>query len=205
MSSNYPDTTWEGDPRAPWNQDPYWDDGLPEEEDDQPLELTPVEKLAIAQAFYNSVGKMVSTKEKGNLRDQVNAYFEEVFNATGAKSFDVKLLGEKVGTYSITVSKAKPSEINYEIAVDDWEAFGRWAHERGYTVVEYDMPAVNENFSLTGEIPPGCRVAAKVTPGIEGGKVSRTTLRVDVDAVVDAIGPKLQSASELLLEEGMDL
>lgn len=200
---NYPDTTWEADPRAPWNQDPYLDD-VSECEDDQLLELTPVEKLAVAQAFYNAVGKMVSTKDEGNLRGQVNAYFEEVFNTTGAKSFDVKLLGEKVGTYSITVSKAKPAETVRTLSVMDMESFDRWADENGYTYVGYDMESVQRMFEETGEVPPGCRVDVEITPGVEGGKVSRTTLKVDADAVIDAIGPKLQSASELLLEEGMD-
>ena len=196
MVSNYPDSTWEGDPMAPWNQDPYEE----EPEDDGTLELTPVEKLAIAQAFYNSVGKMVNTKDPDNLRGQVNAYFERVFDATGAKSFDVKLLGEKVGTYSITVSKAKAPEVHYEVAVENWDEFELWAQEHGYAYVEYDMEAINRGFDRTGEIPPGCKTVAKVTPAVEGGKISRTALKVDADAVMDAIGPKLEAASTLLLE-----
>ena len=68
------------------------------------------ERLAIAQAIYNHLGKLVSTKDPDSLRAQADREYKALYEQTGAKSFDVRVNGEKVGTYSIKVSKAEPAE-----------------------------------------------------------------------------------------------
>ena len=183
----------------PWNQDM---DPEPIEHENEPHEFDIVEKLAVAQAFYNAVGKMVSTKDPDNLRGQANAYYEDLFRKAGAKSFDVNLLGYKVGTFSVTVSKPKPSKQTNYIEVEDEWAFEMWAEDNGCIRKVYDMEAVSQYFEDTGEIPPGCRVETVVTPAERGGEVSRTTLRIDNEAVLDALGPRIEAVSMMLLEGG---
>ena len=75
------------------------------------------ERLAIAQAIYNHLGKLVSTKDPDSLRAQADREYKALYEQTGAKSFDVRVNGSKVGTYSIKVSKAKPAEERKEMVV----------------------------------------------------------------------------------------
>lgn len=192
---NYPSSTWEGDPRAPWNEDYYAEEPEPEN-----APLSTVEKLAVAQAFYNAVGKMVNTKDPSNLRGEANAFYEGEYGRTGAKSFDVKLLGSKVGTYSITVSKPKKSEKRVELEVVDEDELFNWADENGFVSWTVDIDAVNENFRDYGEVPPGCKAVEVVTPAEDGGRITRTTLKVDAESVIDALGPRLEGVSTMLLE-----
>lgn len=217
-NSNYPPTTWEADPAAPWNQDEgaederdgyrppepdWWELGEPDpaepERGHEPPELSDVEKLAVAQAFYSAVGGLVSTKG-GTLRSAVNERFEELYGQTGAKSFDVRLLGEKVGTYSLTVSKPKPSTCEVGLAVDDMGELIGWADAHDMIEVRVDMEAVADWFRETGQLPPGCRAEQTVTPADPGGKVTRSTLKVDGEAVIAALGRRLEGAAVALLE-----
>ena len=170
--------------------------------DDVPRELDDVGKLAIAQALYSKVGEMVSTKTPGNLRDRVSRRYVELFEQTGAKSFEVRLFGGKVGTFSVTT--AKPVEPVKRIALDvvDDEAFGRWAGENGFTRTAYDWDAIYARFGETGEVPEGCEPRVEITPGKPGGEVRSTSLRLDYDAVEAAVGPQIEGVNALLLGEG---
>lgn len=161
-------------------------------------ELSDVEKLAIAQAFYKAVGKMVDTKSGSNLRAAVDEYFKGVFDNTGAKSFDVHLLGNKVGTYSLTISKPTQQKTSHEFEVHNTKEFLDWARENDCMVIDWET--VRQRFAETGEVPDGCTVVDVVTPADAGGKVTRSTLKVDVDRVVEALGGYLPEVSRLLLE-----
>lgn len=161
-------------------------------------ELSDVEKLVIAQAFYKAVGKLVDTKDGANLRAAVDAYFKDVFEETGGKSFDVHLFGNKVGTYSLTIGKPTPQKTTHEFEVEDRDAFIEWAHANGCMTVDWDV--VRQKFSDTGEVPDGCRVVDVITPANPGGNVTRSTFKVDVDSMLDALGGYLPEASRQLLE-----
>ena len=164
------------------------------------FEMTDTERLAIAQAFYSAVGEMVSTKNPGNLRDRVNDEYKRLYELTGAKSFDVKLQGEKVGTFSLTVSKPTESVASTALEVVDKAALAEWAAVNGYTLV--DMEAVERHFAESGEVPDGCAADEVVHPGDPGGRVTRTTMKVDAKAVMSALGPQLETVSYALLEGG---
>lgn len=164
------------------------------------LELNDAERLFIAQAFYAKVGAMVSTKDPDNLRGRVAAGYTELYEQTGAKSFDAKVCGQKVGTFSLTVSKPKDSATETQLAVTDADALLRWAVENGCAYV--DMKLAEEHFRQSGEVPDGCEVKEIVIPADEGGKVTRTTLRIDSELVARALGPQLETVSYALLEEG---
>ena len=166
------------------------------------LRLNDAERLFVAQAFYNSIGDMVSTKKAGNLRDEVNEQYKRLYEMTGAKSFDAKLLGQKVGTFSLTVSKPTESSTITTLEVADKQALYDWAAVNGYLVV--DMDAVTRHFEESGEVPDGCAAVEIERPGDPGGRVTRTTLKVDAESVVKALGPQLETVSYALLEGGQE-
>lgn len=213
-NDNLPDATWTGDPMAPWNREDEpeyepasldeWDEGS-----DGDFALSPMEKLAVAQAFYKAVSEVVSTKDPASLRSQVDGQMREQFErmrqaGTAPKSFDVELMGRKVGTYSITTTKATPQEERVEFVVEDQAAFDMWAMDNGFAkqAVVIDHAAVMAHFEQTGDVPDGCYPRNVVVPAVEGGYIKSTSLRVDKEKVVRALGTQLESATYQLLEEG---
>lgn len=168
------------------------------------MQLTDVERLAVAQAFQKAVGDLTATKDPDNLRGRVDAEMVGAFysNPMAGKSFDLKLLGEKVGTYSMTVSKPKPQKVERILDVKDSKAFREWAERGGF--MEVDMAAVQEHFEESGEVPEGCDIATLVTPADEGGAVTRTTLKVEPEAVARVLGGQLPEVTTELLEGGFD-
>lgn len=168
------------------------------------MELNDVEKLAVAQAFVNTVGDMTKTKSQGNLRGRVDDMMKERYydDPLGGKSFDVRVQGVKVGTYSLTVSKPTESQTKLELMVEDKDALAKWAEENGFMMV--DFAAVEGHFADTGCVPDGCKPIELVVPGDSGGIVTRTTLKVDAGSVAEALGPMLEPATRALLEGGFD-
>ena len=158
------------------------------------MRLSDQEKLALAQAFYKAAGELVSTKNPDGLRAAVDEKYVQMYMDTGAKSFDVKLNGSKVGTYSIKVKKA---ESGARLSVEDQPALLEWAIENGCATV--DMKKVEQLFAETGEVPDGCRVLTYERPE----RVDGTTLRIETEKVAEALGARLPEAmQQLLLPEG---
>lgn len=168
------------------------------------IELSEVEKLIIKQAFVSAVGADVKTKDPNNLRGWLDATMEEQYysNPLAGTSYDLKLLGQKVGTYTLTVSKGKPSKVETGIDVVDESEFVAWAEKRGYTKTVVDMDAIENAFRATGEVPDGCLPTQTVTPEVLGGKVTRSTIRVDSAEVARVLGPQLEPVVYALLEGG---
>lgn len=166
------------------------------------MEFNEVEKLAVAQAFMKAVGSMVETKNPDNLRGAVDAMMIDRYESDpmAPKSFDVKVLGQKVGSYSLTVSKPTESRIKTELEVTDNDEFLAWAFAHRY--VKVDQRAVDLHFEATGEVPDGCEPVEVVVPGEAGGEVTRTTLKVEPELVMKALGGQLEAATRELLAEG---
>lgn len=170
------------------------------------LELTNTEKLAIAQAFQKAVGGMTKTGDPSNLRGEVDAEMRERYmsDPMAGKSYDLKLLGQKVGTYYLTVSKGRPESRETTLEIKDRGEFMAWAEENGYVEMVADMEAIMSDFSTSGEIPAGCDVVEVVKPEVLGGEVTRTTLKVDEAEVARVLGPQLEPIAYALLEGGID-
>lgn len=169
------------------------------------IELTPVEKLIIAQALFKKVAGLVETKNKTNLRGAVDAHFEQVFDdlrklGTAPKTFKLELFGREVGTYSITTKEAKPETTYTQLQIADEAALTKWASENGFMKVDWD--AVSDNFDETGEVPDGCAVVEIVQAATEGGGIKSTMLRIREDDVLAAIEPMLPEIGRALLEGG---
>lgn len=168
------------------------------------MELNPVEKLAILQALQNRIGDMVKTKDPDNLRGEVDAMMVDMYenNPLAGKSFDVKLFGQKVGTYSLSVSKGKPQTKRMDIDVRDVVEFRQWCADMGF--LEVNMKAVNDYVRTTGDVPEGCELLKVIEPEVIGGEVTRTSLKVQPEEVARVMGKNLGEFTELLLEGGLD-
>lgn len=149
------------------------------------------ERLLIAQAIYKAVASEVKTGED-NLRGRVDAEYLDLYEKTGAKSFDMRLNGEKVGTYSVRVTEPK---VRDELAVVNYQALCNWAEENGCMMP--DMAAIQRCFEETGEVPDGCVVERIETEGR-----ATPSLRVDAQKVADVMGAQLPDAVRGLLEGG---
>lgn len=148
------------------------------------MELSPVEKLAIAQAFQNNVGDMTK-RNAYNLRGEVDDYYRAIFEQTGAKSFDVNLLGNKVGTYTIQVGKGKPARTETAFEIYDFDALKAWAAAND--CLKVDMDKVRALFTCDGEIPDGCTPITTEIPETPAGQIEKTTLRIDSGKVFEVI------------------
>ena len=85
--------------------------------------MTDLEKLTIAQALYKAIAAAVSTKDPDSLRGRADVAAIKAYEATGAKGFDLRLRGRKVGTYSVRVSKPVHRT---DLAVRDRAEFEGW-------------------------------------------------------------------------------
>lgn len=155
-----------------------------------------LEKLAFAQALYQKLGEIVSTKDPDSLRGLADEFYREMYETTGAKSFEVKIDGEKVGTYSVRVSKAKPSTTEEHFTVTDEEKLSEWVSRE----INYDLAAsfvfahlerfAGWYFTETGEVPYGCELEQTVTLA-QPARYSGGALKVDPMAVLGAMQGKL--------------
>lgn len=165
-----------------------------------------VEKLAIMQAIYSEAASYVSTKDPHSLRCEVDRAYKELYEATGAKSFEVKINGNKVGTYSVKMSKPKPSEAKVTFEVESYEDLARWFQDDCMAfAARYVSMHLKEfaewYFADTGELPDGCVLRKTVTtatnPQYLGG-----TLKIDNESVVSAVGNVLEAGIGNLLLGG---
>lgn len=169
-----------------------------------------MERLAVFQALYNKIGKEVSTK--GNsLRARADEYFYDMYQQTGAKSYDVKVLGETVGTYSLRFKKPTQTEVVKELQVTDYvelaEHFDKLTDSYElYMLKQYvahDLEAYAKwYFEQTGECMPGTEFVGRFVEGhpkqYDGG-----ILKVDAEKVAEACERgQLQGISQLLLGGG---
>lgn len=184
--------------------DDYFNEPEPAETEiiDEAADAEKIKQLALAQALYKNVSAMVKTGNEFNLRGEVDAIMAERFAQAkklgiAPKSFDIEIDGEKVGTYSITTTKAEPAKESIDLRVEDNGELLRWAIEHGYVLV--DMKAVEQHFNDSGEVPSGCLAVPVTTPAVQGGRISKTTLRIDPEKVEYSLGASLGEMTSYLL------
>lgn len=166
--------------------------------------MNDIERLTLAQALYKSIGELVDTKNPDSLRSQVDRQFRELYDATGSKSFDVKVFDVPVGTYSIRFSKPKDSEARDVFEVDDYIALAHWFNDADADEVK-KFVALNLadfarwQFDTTGEVPDGCSLKQVVKPAEDKHYIGGA-LKVDQESVIAAFGKRLEGSVVGLLE-----
>ena len=159
--------------------------------------LTSIEKLTLAQAIYKVVADAVSTKNPDSMRSKIDEEMIKAYELDGIKSRDLRINGEKVGTYSVRTRKAVTKDLP---VLKDLSAFKAWMEDNAdyafafaYSSPDFVKWVVNQ-----GELPDGYELNHIEIPEQATG----TTLKVDVQKVADVIGNELPSVVAGLLEGG---
>lgn len=154
-------------------------------------DFSPMEQLAIAQGLYKRIAGAVSTKDPDSLRSRMDREFVRDYLEKGDKSREVRVNGEKVGTYSIRVKKGGTSSA---LSEKDHEAFMKWIGDNPEVCTLFAMSQREKlaQFALdtTGELPDGYELVEVVTPETVAG----TTFKVDEEKVEGALGNMLPNA-----------
>lgn len=165
--------------------------------------MNDMERLYCAQAVMKMVAGETKTGNPDNLRGRCDAEMVERYHATGAKSYDALLNGQKVGTYGVAVRHVKESR-TAEMRPTDEAAFVTWLFDdpdgNAWLMKFLDGGAADlmqVYFEETGEVPPGAELVEHVKPAHD--EVAGTTLRVDERKVADAYGAGLPAAVAGLL------
>ena len=85
-------------------------------------DYNPIERLAIEQAVYNAIGADLKTGVADNLRGEVNGFYLDMYERTGATGFEVRVNGQKVGTYGFSKVNGTPERTVTEVRVTDHDA-----------------------------------------------------------------------------------
>jgi len=164
-----------------------------------------VTQFIVAQSLYKAIAEKVKTGKTENMRGRIDAHFTELWERTRAmgapaKSFDLEVNGQKVGTYSITTAKAEPEHDEKRIVTTDEKALLRWCMEHG--CVQIDRAKVDDWIAYTGELPDGMGTEV-VHVDAKPARISRTTVRIpDPFEALYALGEGNLEQSVLELMEG---
>lgn len=170
-------------------------------------ELNIIEHLAIEQAVYNAIGADLKTGVPDNLRGEVNGFYLDMYERTGATAFEVRVAGQKVGTYGFNKVKGQPERTVTELRVTDHAAlvadasdeFTAWLAD--YMRDHMDELAVRYA-TETGELLDGMEYVTTTTPATPDTIRPNGTLRVRADKVAAALGNRLPATIAGLLEGG---
>lgn len=158
-----------------------------------------LEKLAMAQALYCELGKIVKTGDPDNLRGRADAELREDYESKGTDRYRIKVNGTEVGTLSARFTKQ-----TVRLYVEDEDEFCKWLIEdglgylmsfirtqKGQALVDYMASAIVAD----GEVPAGCRAyeeparwAGTVIKGCDLGKVSEASGVALPEAVMGFLG-----------------
>ena len=143
-----------------------------------------IETLAVLQALYNAIGEEVSTTDPDNLRGRVNEHYRGLYEDTGATGFEVRVGGEKVGTYGFSKRKGQPERVEQALEVVDADALKAWAecdefNEWVSAFIDMNLESLALDYAkLTGELPDGIEVVERVIPATPDTIRPNGTLRI---------------------------
>lgn len=167
----------------------------------------PIERLAIEQAVYNAIGADLKTGVTDNLRGEVNGFYLDLYQRTGATGFEVRVNGQKVGTYGFAKVKGQPERTVTEVRVTDMAAlradrsedFNEWLTQ--YVATNLESLAV-QYAQETGELLDGMEYVTETIPATPDSIRPNGTLRVRPEKVAAALGNALPATIAGLLGGG---
>lgn len=166
-----------------------------------------IERLAIEQAVYNAIGADVSTRDPDNLRGEVNAYYHDLYEQTGATGFEVRINGQKIGTYGFSKVRGQRAYTERVVTVTDVDAL-RADENDGFLEycsgwLEEHLPELAVQYAQeTGELLDGMAVVEREHPATPDTIRPNGTLRVRPERVAAALGNALPATIAGLLEGG---
>ena len=169
--------------------------------------MNPIERLAVEQAVYNAIGADLKTGNPDNLRGEVNGFYLDLYEQTGATGFEVRLNGQKVGTYGFSKVKGQPERTVKEFQVTDMQALRCWDDDafHEYVAKFFDQHLAElaiQYAQETGDLPDGVELVEVTTPATPDTIRPNGTLRVRADKVAAALGNALPATIAGLLEGG---
>ena len=169
-------------------------------------DLGDMEKLVYMQEAYNRLGAELKVNGSG-IRGRMDRRFREMYEnpETRTKSRDLIIEGHKVGTYSLSVTEAKPEGHDLEFRVTDRETL---EGNDDFDFRSWVAGWVNDNigdlarqyFEETGEVIDGCDLVDIVIPATEM-RIGSTSLRIDHRRFDEALGGELPDAISGYLSE----
>lgn len=170
-------------------------------------DYNPIERLAIEQAVYNTIGADLKTGVTDNLRGEVNGFYLDLYQQTGATGFEVRVNGQKVGTYGFSKVKGTPEREVTELRVtdhaalraDNSEEFCEWLTR----FMEQNLEKLAVQYATeTGELLDGMEYVTETIPAVPDGIRPNGTLRVKPEKVAAALGNALPATIAGLLGGG---
>lgn len=169
--------------------------------------MNSIERLAIEQAVYNAIGADLKTGIPDNLRGEVNGFYLDLYERTGATGFEVRVNGQKVGTYGFAKVKGQPERTVTELRVTDEDAlradksdeFNDWL---GAYLTDHLGELAVQYCQETGELLDGMELVEVTTPATPDTIRPNGTLRVRPEKVAAALGNALPATIAGLLEGG---
>lgn len=163
-----------------------------------------IERLAIEQAVYKAIGADVATNDPDNLRAEVNAHYLDLYQQTGATGFEVRVNGQKIGTYGFSKVRGQKAHTERIVAVTDVDAlradesdeFNDWLSAY---VTEHLPELAVQYCTETGELLDGMAVVEREHPATPDTIRPNGTLRVNPEKVAAALGNALPATIAGLL------
>ena len=169
--------------------------------------MNSIERLAVEQAVYNVIGADLKTGVPDNLRGEVNGFYLDLYQQTGATGFEVRLNGQKVGTYGFSKVKGTPEKVVSELRVTDEDAlradesdeFRQWLSDYiRYHLIDFAFLFTQE----TGELLDGMELVETTIPATPDTIRPNGTLRIRPEKVAAALGNALPATIAGLLGGG---
>lgn len=168
------------------------------EKQDMPFEDA-LRYLTECQSEYNRLGSIVSTKDPDSLRCALDDEMRLRYELYGVKSYDVKIEGIGVATYSVVKTKEEPERIEKRLSITDEDAWkwveaadrtwlASWLREHAHTIA---MDYMTE----TGEMVPGARVLEEVVAA-KPSMFKNTMLKVNANKMAQALAARESIALE---------
>jgi len=166
-----------------------------------------IERLAIEQAVYKAIGADVATNDPDNLRGEVNQHYRDLYEQTGATGFEVRVNGQKVGTYGFSKVRGQKARTERIVTVtdraallaDESDEFNDWLSAY---VTEHLPELAVQYCTETGELLDGMAVVEREHPATPDTIRPNGTLRVKPEKVAAALGNALPATIAGLLEGG---
>jgi hypothetical protein len=166
--------------------------------------MNDIERLAVEQAVYNVIGADLKTGVADNLRGQVNGFYLDLYQQTGATGFEVRLNGQKVGTYGFNRVKGTPERTVTELRVTDMDALRAYDDADFYEfcarwVLDHIGEIAVQYAAKTGELPDGVEYVTETVPATPDTIRPNGTMRIRPEKVAAALGNALPATIAGLL------
>lgn len=165
-------------------------------------DMKPIERLAVAQALYKELGKVVGTKSTDNLRAEVDEYYIGRYLEDGMRTANVRLNGQTVGTFSV-ISKKIPAHV--EVYQLDDKTFADWVQDDDAAANACIAWMLADQKRRDAFARYCCEVVGVVPDGYEAYReeedesITTRFSKLDVSKVAEALGEALPSTVAGLL------